>query len=53
MARKLAILYWRTMVKGLDYVEQGIIQYEEQLLAKKFNSLNKLAKELNIQLPLN
>lgn len=53
MARKLAILYWRTMVKGLDYVEQGINNYEEQLLARKFNTLNKLAKELNVNLPIN
>lgn len=53
MARKVAILYWRTMVKGLDYVEKGIDFYEEQLLAKKFNTLNKLAKELNINLPVN
>lgn len=53
MARKVAILYWRTMVKGLDYVERGIAFYEEQLLAKKFNILNKLAKELNINLSTN
>lgn len=53
MARKLAILYWRTMVKGLDYVEKGILHYEEQLLAKKFNALNKLAKELHVQISQN
>lgn len=53
MARKLAILYWRTMVKGLDYVEKRILHYEEQLLAKKFNALNKLAKELHVQISQN
>ena len=46
MARKVAILYWRVMVKGLDYAEQGIKRYEEQLLLKKMKTFNKLAKEL-------
>jgi transposase len=53
MARKLAILYWRIMVKGLDYAERGIIHYEEKLLSNKFKTLNRLAKELNIKLPGN
>ena len=53
MARKVAILYWRVMVKGLDYAEQGINHYEEQLLANKVKTLNRLAKELNIKLPEN
>ena len=50
MARKIAILYWRVMVKGLDYTEKGINKYEEQILASKLKSLNKLAKELNYKL---
>ncbi len=53
MARKLAILYWRVMVKGLDYAEQGIHHYEEQILANKVKSLNKLAKELNVKIEEN
>jgi transposase len=53
MARKIAILYWRVMVKGLDYAEKGIINYEEQLLANKFKSLHRLAKELNVHLSEN
>ena len=48
MARKLAILYWRVMVKGLDYAEQGIKNYEEQLMMNKMKIFNKLAKELKI-----
>lgn len=51
MARKIAILYWRVMVKGLDYAEKGIIHYEEQLLANKMKTLNRLANELNIEIP--
>ena len=50
MARKIAILYWRVMVKGLDYAEKGIIHYEEQLLLNKMKSFNRLAKELNIEI---
>jgi transposase len=53
MARKVAILYWRVMVKGLDYAEQGIKHYEEQLMANKVKTLNRLVKELNIKLPEN
>ena len=49
MARKVAVLYWRVMVKGIDYVEQGIKNYEDQLLLNKMKTLNRLAKELGIQ----
>lgn len=50
MARKIAVLYWRVMVKGLDYAEKGIIHYEEQLLVNKMKTLNRLANELNIEI---
>lgn len=53
MARKIAVLYWRVMVKGLDYAEKGIIQYEEQLLANKLKTLNRLANELNVEISIN
>ena len=53
MARKLAVLYWRIMVKGLDYVENGIQKYEEQLLAQRQKTLTRLAKELNAQVSYN
>jgi len=53
MARKVAVLYWRVMVKGLDYAEKGIIHYEEQLLANKMKTLNRLANELNIEITSN
>lgn len=48
MARKVAVLYWRVMVKGLDYAEKGIKQYEEQLILNKMRTFSRLAKELNI-----
>lgn len=53
MARKIAILYWRVMVKGLDFAEQGINNYERQIMANKLKSLNKLAKELNYKITEN
>ena len=53
MARKVAVLYWRVMAKGLDYAEQGIKRYDEQILANKMKTFNKLAKELKIEIPVN
>ena len=53
MARKLAVLYWRVMVKGLEYVENGIHKYEEQLLAQRHKTLMRLATELNAQISYN
>lgn len=50
MARKLAELYWRVMVKGIDYTEHGIKIYEEQMKAQKRKTMERIANELNIQL---
>lgn len=50
MARKLAILYWRVMVKGMDFAEKGINSYEEKIMISKLKTLDKLAKELNYKL---
>ena len=49
IARKLAVMYWRIMVKGMDFVETGIQKYEEQLIEQKRKSLNRLAKELKME----
>ena len=48
MARKLAVLYWRVMVKGLEYAEKGIKNYEEQIMLNKMKTVKKLAFELNL-----
>lgn len=53
IARKLAVLYWRIMVKGMEFVEKGIHDYEERLLVQKQRSLNRLAKELKVQVVYN
>jgi len=47
-ARKLAELYWRVMVKGLDYAEMGVKKYEEQLQVQKMKIFKKMAKDLNV-----
>jgi transposase len=46
LARKLAVLFWRVMVKGLDYAEAGLKAYEEQVLETKRRALCRLAKQL-------
>ena len=50
LARKLAAWFWRVMVKGDDYVEKGIANYEVQVRKGKERALNRLAKELGRQL---
>ncbi len=49
-ARKLAVQYWRLMVKGTDYVEKGIENYELMLKQQRHRWLQRLAVELNIGL---
>jgi len=41
------------MVKGMAFVENGIKKYEEQMLIQKQRSLNRLAKELKVQVVYN
>ena len=50
LARKLATLFWRVMVKGMDYVERGLQDYEARVLQTKQRALRSLAKQLGQQL---
>jgi len=43
LARKLAALFWRLMVHGKDYVEEGLKQYETKVAATEARWLRKLA----------
>ena len=45
LARKLAELFWRLMVHGISYVEQGLKKYEEQVLNTEQRLLKKLANK--------
>lgn len=49
-ARKLAVQYWRLMVRGTDFVEKGLEEYELVLNKQKQKYLAKMAAELNVQL---
>jgi transposase len=49
-ARKLAEAYYNAITKGIDYVEQGIKRYEQQLKLKEVSMLKRLAKKHKMQL---
>ena len=50
LAHKLAILFWRVMVKGMDYVEKGLAHYEAQVVETRQRLLRSLAKQFGQQL---
>ena len=50
LARKLAAWFWRVMVKGDEYIEKGVADYDAQVLQSKQRALKRLAKELGQQL---
>lgn len=49
-ARKLAELYYLTMTKGIEYVEEGLQKYEQNYLERRLISLQKQAAKMNLQL---
>jgi hypothetical protein len=50
LARKLAELFWRLMVKGQTYVERGLKKYEETLAQSERRLLQKLAQKHHLSL---
>lgn len=50
MARKLAEWIYKIVTKGLEFVNNGIKQYEEKHKKEKIKWLQKQAKELNLSL---
>jgi transposase len=50
LARKLAELFWRLMVHGRAYVEQGLKKYEEKVAQTEQRLLQKLARKYNLVL---
>ena len=46
-AYKLAKLVFLVLTKGWDYVEQGIVKYEQRVHEVQMKVLQKLAKKLN------
>ncbi|MCK0147395.1 hypothetical protein MWU78_17200, partial [Arenibacter sp. F26102] len=49
VARKLAELYWKLFVKGLEYVENGIHKYQEKMLLNKQRAVTRMAQELGLE----
>lgn len=50
VARKLATTFWRLMVKGTDYVEQGLAHYTAKARESELRLLRKLAKQQGYEL---
>jgi transposase len=50
VARKLALLYYRAMTMGMDYVEKGIEAYEKQYQERRLHNLHKQARRLGYEL---
>jgi transposase len=50
LARKIAELYYNFMTKGMQYVEQGIEQYERNYRERVIKNLNKRALEYGFTL---
>lgn len=50
LARKLAELFWRLMVHGVTYVEQGLKKYEAKVAQTEQRLLQKLARKYNMVL---
>jgi len=49
LARKLAVQYWRLMQNGVDFIENGVAEYAEQLKKHQTKYLKKLAVELGVE----
>lgn len=50
LARKLAELFWRLMVHGINYVEKGLKKYEAKVAQTEQHLLQKLARKYNMVL---
>lgn len=50
LARKLAEMFWRLMVHGRAYVEEGLKKYEEKVANTEQRLLQKLARKYNLVL---
>lgn len=49
-ARKLAIAYYQSLTKGIEFVEQGAKRYMENKQKREIALIHKLAKKHNLQL---
>lgn len=49
-ARKLAVLYYNLMTRGIDFIEQGLENYEKRYKDKIIANMNKKAKQFGFEL---
>jgi transposase len=49
-ARKIAVLYYRFIVNGLEFVEKGLQEYEEKYKQIMFRNITRKAKEIGYEL---
>jgi transposase len=47
-ARKIAELYYRAMTKGLEYVEEGVVQYEQRYRDQSIRRVHHMARKLGL-----
>jgi transposase len=53
-ARKIAILYYNVMTKGIEFVEKGILAYQQKVKEQQLKRLHQQAKQLGLKLlPMN
>jgi transposase len=50
LARKLAQLFWRTMVHGVAYVEQGLQKYQDRIAKTEQTWLQRMAQKYGMTL---
>ncbi|MCZ7611518.1 MAG: IS110 family transposase [Ignavibacterium sp.] len=47
---KIAVIFYNVMTKGIEFVEQGIKQYEQKIKERQLNYLHKQAKRFGLTL---
>jgi transposase len=53
-ARKIAVLFFNIMTKGIEFVEKGIIAYQQKVKEQQLKRLQKQAKRMGLKLlPMN
>ena len=49
-ARKIAVLYYRVLTKGIEFVEQGLIAYQQKFKEQQIKRVQKQAERLGLKL---
>ena len=52
LARKLAVLFYHAMTKGIEYVEQGVQQYKKRVQQQKIKAFLKQADDLGVSVDM-